>query len=89
MPKPHKLLITKSPQGEILEVLSTSEVEVLVVTDTEQGGISAATLGANKLDRAAFREHSWDALAVGLDSSSAEEKGVHIDAPTIKFLQKL
>lgn len=89
MAKSNKILVTRNAQGDILDVASTADVEILTITDTEQGGITADVYKATKLDRASFREQAWDALAVGLDSSAAEEHDVNLKVSTIKFLHHL
>lgn len=89
MAKSNKILVTRNAQGDILDVASTADVEILTITDTEQGGISADVYAASKSDRANFREKAWDALAIGLDSSAAEEHDVKLKVSTIKFLHQL
>lgn len=84
-----KVLITKNSQGDILDVLTTTDTEMLIVTEQPNGGISAQLLTGEKKDKASFREAAWDALAAGIDSAAAQEYGVQLSPSTIKFLQKL
>lgn len=86
-----KLMIEQDAAGNITRVIGLQEADVLIVRNTEDhdGSISVTRTDVKKLGKADFRDSVWDALAAGIDESSAKEHNIQLTPTTLKYIYEL